>query len=136
MGVVILLFAKPVGYIAMPALAGLLITVGIRTVKPGQIATVLRTGSIQQTVLLITFVLTMLIPLQFAVLIGVGTSMMLYVIRQSNQISLQRLRVDDERHLIDDEPPASSRPTPSSYSSPSAASSSPRHRRSRPCSPR
>ena len=105
MGVVILLFAKPVGYIAMPALAGLLITVGIRTIKPGQIATVLRTGRIQQTVLLVTFVLTMLIPLQFAVLIGVGTSMILYVLRQSNQISLQRLRIDDERHVIDDEPP-------------------------------
>ena len=106
MGIVIVLFAKPVGYIAMPALAGLLITVGIRTIKPGQIATVLRTGPIQQTVLLITFVLTMLIPLQFAVVIGVGTSIMLYVIRQSNQISLQRLRIDDDRHLIDDEPPA------------------------------
>jgi len=75
-----------------------------RTIKPAQIATVLRTGSIQQTVLLVTFVLTMIIPLQFAVLIGVGTSMMLYVIRQSNQISLQRLRIDDERHVIDDEP--------------------------------
>jgi len=106
MGIVIVLFAKPVGYIAMPALAGLLITVGIRTIKPGQIATVLRTGPIQQTVLLITFVLTMLIPLQFAVVIGVGTSIMLYVIRQSEQISLQRLRIDDDRHLIDDEPPA------------------------------
>jgi SulP family sulfate permease len=105
MGVVILVFAKPVGYIAMPALAGLLIIVGVRTIKPGQIATVLRTGRIQQTVLLVTFVLTMLIPLQFAVLIGVGASMMLYVIRQSNQISLQRLRVDDERHLLDDDPP-------------------------------
>ena len=101
MAVVILLFAGPVGYIAMPALSGLLITVGVRTIKPGQIGTVLRTGRIQQMVLMVTFVLTMLIPLQFAVLIGVGTSMILYVIRQSTQISLQRLRIDDEGHVID-----------------------------------
>lgn len=105
MGVVILVFAGPVGYIAMPALAGLLIIVGVRTIKPGQIMTVLRTGRIQQTVLIVTFVLTMLIPLQFAVLIGVGTSIILSVIRQSNEVRLQRLRIDDERHVVDDEPP-------------------------------
>ena len=105
MGVVILVFARPVGYIAMPALAGLLIIVGVRTIKPGQIMTVLRTGRTQQAVLLVTFLLTMLIPLQFAVLAGVGMSMILYVIRQSNQVRVQRLRIDDERHVIDEEPP-------------------------------
>ena len=101
MAVVILLFAGPVGYIAMPALSGLLITVGVRTIKPGQIGTVLRTGRIQQMVLVVTFVLTMLIPLQFAVLIGVGTSMILYIVRQSTQISLLRLQIDDEDHVLD-----------------------------------
>ncbi len=105
MGVVILVFARPVGYIAMPALAGLLIIVGVRTIKPGQIMTVLRTGRTQQAVLLVTFVLTMLIPLQYAVMAGVGMSMILYVIRQSNQVRVQRLRIDDERHVIDEEPP-------------------------------
>ena len=105
MGVVILVFARPVGYIAMPALAGLLIIVGVRTIKPGQIMTVLRTGRTQQAVLIVTFLLTMLIPLQFAVLAGVGMSMILYVIRQSNQVRVQRLRIDDERHVIDEEPP-------------------------------
>ena len=104
MAIVILLFAGPVGYIAMPALSGLLITVGVRTIKPGQIATVLRTGRVQQMVLLMTFVLTMLIPLQFAVLIGVGSSMLLYIVRQGTQISLQRLRIDDD-HVIDSEVP-------------------------------
>ena len=102
MAVVVLLFAGPVGYIAMPALSGLLITVGVRTIKPGQIVTVLRTGRIQQMVLGVTFVLTMLIPLQFAVLIGVGTSMILYIVRQSTPISLVRLQIDDDDHVLDD----------------------------------
>jgi SulP family sulfate permease len=104
MAIVILLFAGPVGYIAMPALSGLLITVGVRTIKPGQIATVLRTGPVQQVVLTVTFVLTMLIPLQFAVLIGVGSSVILYIVRQGTQISLLRLRIDDD-HVIDDDVP-------------------------------
>ena len=84
----------------------LLIVVGIRTVKPERIATVARTGRVQQAVLAVTFVLTMLIPLQYAVLVGVGMSMILYVIRQSNQISLVWLRLDEEGHFIDEEPPA------------------------------
>ena len=105
MAIVILLFAGPVGYIAMPALSGLLITVGVRTIKPGQIATVLRTGRVQQVVLTVTFVLTMLIPLQFAVLIGVGSSIILYIVRQGTQISLLHLRVDEDNHVIDDEVP-------------------------------
>lgn len=105
MAIVILLFAGPVGYIAMPALSGLLITVGVRTIKPGQIASVLRTGRVQQMVLIVTFVLTMLIPLQFAVLIGVGSSMLLYIVRQGTQISLQRLQIDDDDHVIDAEVP-------------------------------
>lgn len=105
MAIVILLFAGPVGYIAMPALSGLLITVGVRTIKPGQIASVLRTGRVQQMVLMVTFVLTMLIPLQFAVLVGVGSSMLLYIVRQGTQISLQRLQIDDDDHVIDAEVP-------------------------------
>jgi SulP family sulfate permease len=105
MGLVILLFSGLIGLIATPALSGLLIVVGIRTVKPGRILTVARTGRVQQAVLAVTFVLTMLIPLQYAVLVGVGTSMILYVVRQSNRITVTRLTVDDEGHVLDEDLP-------------------------------
>jgi SulP family sulfate permease len=90
MAIVILVFAGAVGYIAMPALAGLLITVGYRTIKPTDIKAVWRTGMMPATVMTVTFVLTMIIPLQNAVLVGVGISMILYIIKQSNQITLKR----------------------------------------------
>ncbi len=106
MVVVVLVLAEPVGFIAMPALAGLLITIGVSTIKPDRIAAVAKTGRVQQTVLIVTFVLTMLIPLQYAVLLGVALSIMLYVIRQSNQISVSQLVIDDEGHLLDADPPA------------------------------
>ncbi len=88
--VTILLFADLVGYIAMPALAGLLIVVGVKTFKPDNVRLVLRTGPVQATVMLTTFVLTMIIPLQYAVLIGVGLSIILYVARQSNRIQVKQ----------------------------------------------
>jgi SulP family sulfate permease len=99
MAIVILLFGSAVGYIAMPALAGLLMTVGYRTVKPADIKAVWKTGRIQAMVMSVTFVLTMVIALQYAVLIGVGISMILFIIKQSNQIVIKRWLVNEDGDL-------------------------------------
>ena len=106
MAVVILAFASLVGHIAMPALAGLLILVGFRTIKPDDLRSVWKTGTVQKTVLATTFVLTMVIPLQYAVLAGVGLSAILHVVRQSNQITIKRWRLDPDGNLIETDPPA------------------------------
>jgi sulfate permease, SulP family len=106
MAVVILAFAGLVGHIAMPALAGLLILVGYRTIKPADLASVWKTGAVQKAVLLTSFALTMVIPLQYAVLIGVGLSVILHVVRQSNQVTIKRWRLDPEGNLIETAPPA------------------------------
>ena len=104
--VTILLFADLVGYIAMPALAGLLIVVGVKTFKPDNVRLVLRTGPVQATVMLTTFVLTMIIPLQYAVLIGVGLSLILYVARQSNRIQVKQWVFSDDGTVTEQDPPA------------------------------
>ena len=96
MGVVILAFGSVVGYIAMPALAGLLMTVGFGTIKPRDIKEVRRTGNTQAAVMVVTFVLTMLIALQYAVLVGVGISMILYIIKQSNRITVKQQTIDED----------------------------------------
>lgn len=96
MAVAVLIFSGAVGYIAMPALAGLLMLVGYRTIKPQNIKAVWRTGATQATVMTVTFVLTMIIPLQNAVLVGVGISVILFVIRQSNRMVLKRWLIDPE----------------------------------------
>ena len=98
-------FAGVVGYIAMPALAGLLMTVGYRTIKPDHIAAVWKTGKTQAVVMSVTFVLTMIIPLQNAVLVGVGISMILYIINESNRATLKRRIPDDEGNMRETEPP-------------------------------
>lgn len=102
----ILLFSGAVGYIAMPALAALLMLVGYRTIKPADIKAVWRTGATQATVMTVTFVLTMLIPLQNAVMVGIGISLILFVIKQSNRMTLKRWVLDETgRRMKEVDPP-------------------------------
>ena len=106
MAVVIIAFAGLVGHIAMPALAGLLMLVGYRTIKPDDLRSVWKTGAVQKAVLATSFALTMVIPLQYAVLAGVGLSVILHVVRQSNQVTIKRWRLDPDGNLIETDPPA------------------------------
>lgn len=96
MAVVILFLGPVVEFVAMPALAGLLIVVGIGTVKPSRVMSVGKTGAVPLTVMGITLVLTMLIPLQYAVLVGVGISVILFVVRQSSRLVVKRMIVRDD----------------------------------------
>ena len=102
---VILLFGRHVGLIAMPALAGLLIVVGFRTLKPAQVAMVWKTGLTQEAVMGLTFVACLLLPLQYAVLLGVVLAVLLYVIRQSNRITVKTWDVQPGRFPVEGKPP-------------------------------
>ncbi len=89
--ILVILLAGPIaGYIAMPALAALLMLIGFRTFKIDQAWMVWRTGKTQATIMTITFVLTLLVPMQYAVLSGVGISVILFVARQSNRVTVVR----------------------------------------------
>lgn len=106
MVLVIVLLGGVIGLVAMPALAGLLILVGCRTLKPHDLLMVWRTGRVQAAVLAVTFVLTMLIPLQYAVMVGVGLAVVLHVARQSNRVVVRRWVFDGVRPLpLEVDPP-------------------------------
>jgi SulP family sulfate permease len=106
MVVAIVVFGEVIGRIAMPALAGLLMLIGWRTISPGDLLSVWRTGVVQKTVVGVTFVLTMVVPLQYAVLVGVGLSVVLHVVRQSNQVTIRRRVFLDDGGVIEVDPPA------------------------------
>jgi SulP family sulfate permease len=89
--VIVLLFAGVVELVAMPALAGLLIVVGFRTIKPLDILKVWQTGLVPRVVMAITFVGTLIMPLQFAVLLGVAISILLYIFNQAQNIRVVEL---------------------------------------------
>ncbi|WP_221586309.1 SulP family inorganic anion transporter [Microbacterium sp. G2-8] len=104
MALVILVASDLVAYVAMPALAALLIVVGIGSIRPGRVYSVIKTGPLQTTVMSVTFALTLLIPLQFAVLVGVGMGIVLFVAQESNRVRVREVRISEAGPMRETEP--------------------------------
>ncbi|TQM57488.1 SulP family inorganic anion transporter [Humibacillus xanthopallidus] len=105
MAIVLLAFADVVGLVAMPALAALLIIVGAGAIKPARVRSVIKTGRLQTVVLGVTFVLTLVVPVQYAVLLGVALAIVLHVVEQSNRIRVTRLLIEDDGRMREVDPP-------------------------------
>jgi SulP family sulfate permease len=105
MTLVILVLSDLVELIAMPALAGLLMVVGVSTIKPSQVVSVAKTGAVPLTVMATTFTLTLIIPLQYAVLVGVGMSVVLFVANQSTRLTTRRMILLDDGRVEEVDPP-------------------------------
>lgn len=106
MAVVILLFGRLVSLLAMPALAALLVVIGFRTLKPEQVRTVWKTGTTQRVTMAMTFIASLLIPLQYAVLLGVAISVLLYFFQQSNRVAIKQWQRPSDRYPVEVDPPA------------------------------
>ncbi|QIK73900.1 SulP family inorganic anion transporter [Propioniciclava coleopterorum] len=106
MALTIALGSGIVGFAALPALGGLLAVVGVRAVIRARPDAVARAGPYQAVVLTATFALMLLVPLQFAVLAGIGLGLILYVAEHSTRVTLRALHLDAERGLREDDPPA------------------------------
>ncbi|MDZ7597595.1 MAG: SulP family inorganic anion transporter [Desulfobacterales bacterium] len=102
---VIVLFGRLVGLIAMPALAGLLIVVGFRTLKPAEIVMVWKTGLVQETVMVLTFAAALLVPLQYAVLLGAALAVLLFVFQQSNKVTVKAWEIQPGQYPVEGAPP-------------------------------
>ncbi|MCH9800915.1 MAG: SulP family inorganic anion transporter [Actinomycetia bacterium] len=103
-------FSELIAIVAMPVLSGVLIVVGFQIVKPAEIRAIWGTGKTSIVAMMVTFILTLIMPLQYAVLLGVGISIMLYVVRQSEQVRISRLVFDDQPWPIEADPPETVEP--------------------------
>lgn len=106
MAIVVFLFADLVAFVAMPALAGLLIVVGVGAVKPSRVYSVVKSGPLPTAIMAVTFGLTLIIPLQFAVLAGVGLGIILYVGEQSNHVRVRAVHLESDGRMRESDPPA------------------------------
>jgi SulP family sulfate permease len=88
---IVLVAAPLVELVPMPALAALLIVAGFQGLRLPQAVTVWNTGKVTAGVMITTFVATLLVPLQYAVLLGVALSILLYVARQSNKLVITQI---------------------------------------------
>ncbi len=64
-----------------------------------------QTGRIQQVVMVITFGFALLIPLQYAVLVGVALAIILFVVDQSNKITIKEWVFQKGQQIIERDPP-------------------------------
>ena len=101
----VLLFKGFIALVPMTTLAGLLIVVGIQSLRPEEVRTIWYTGPVPRVSFGITLIATLTLPLQFAVFIGVAVSFMLYVFRASNQITVTKLDFVPNGYPIETEAP-------------------------------
>lgn len=91
MGLILLLFVTPVSLVAMPALGALLILAMASTIKPTNILGVWHAGWAPFATGVVTFLATLLLPIQLAVAVGAALSAALALYRSSADISLFQL---------------------------------------------
>ena len=103
---VVLLFAPLVERVPTPALAALLIVAGFQGLRIPQAVMAWKTGRVTAVVMVITFVATLFISLQFAVLLGVALSIVLHVVRASNKVVVTEWALQPNGYPIEQEPPA------------------------------
>lgn len=72
----VLLFSRAVSLVAMPSMAALLIVAGVQSIKVDRIRDVWDTGLESRSIMVATFLLTLAIPLQRAVFLGVLLSIL------------------------------------------------------------
>lgn len=101
------LFSRAVSLVAMPAMAALLIVAGFQSLKRDRIADVWATGWIPRVVMVFTLLLTLTIPLQQAVFLGVLLSILAYFfVTASKEVRLTRLTVNPDGSVTEGPAPA------------------------------
>ena len=102
---IVLLAGPLVERVPMPALAALLIVAGFQGLRIEQAVVAWKTGRISKLVMVVTFVATLIVPLQFAVLFGVALSILLNAIRQSNKVVVTQWVLQSQGFPLEQPPP-------------------------------
>ena len=96
--VILAIFSGLVAKIAMPTLAAILIFAAVGSMRPGEIASILRTGRISQVAVITTFAATLFLPVAAAVGIGVALSLLLQLNQGAMDLTVVELiPLDDGR---------------------------------------
>jgi SulP family sulfate permease len=104
---VLLVLAPAVELIPTATLGAMLVLIGIRAVDVPAIHAVWQTSVQTRTIMLITFVGTLVVPVQYAVLIGAALSVVQYTYRSSLDVRVVSLSRDDQGRYVESDPPES-----------------------------
>ncbi len=103
----IMLVAGPlVEMVPMPALAALLIVAGFQGLRIPQAQLIWDTGRMPTVLMALTFLATLFVPLQYAVLLGIVLSILVYVFKQSNNVVVKELALQPQGYPVEQPAPA------------------------------
>jgi SulP family sulfate permease len=106
----VLLLADGIGYLAMPAIATLLVMAGIEVIKPARINDVWHSGWEPRIIMISTFVATLVMPVQEAVFLGVALSMLHYLYASSVDVRMVSLTPLDNGSFAEQPAPTQLQP--------------------------
>jgi SulP family sulfate permease len=104
-GVVLLLFGSYVEKVPLPTVAALLIVASAAALKPDAFMEVWRTNWASRLNMLVTLALTLMVPIQYAVLAGVVLSTIQHISSSSLDFRVRRLVPAAEGRFLEEEPP-------------------------------
>ncbi len=101
----VLLIAPLIERLPMPALAGLLVMVGVSMINVSRLRVVWNTGMASRSVMLFTLVATLFLPIQYAVAVGVVLHLLLYVYTSAEAVRIERIVIDNDGRFLEAEAP-------------------------------
>ena len=90
--IAVMAFGNFIEYLAMPAIAGLLIVAGYEAIKPANIMDVWDTGLAPRLIMAATFAATLILPVQQAVFFGVIVATLQYIYSASVDVNIVELK--------------------------------------------
>jgi SulP family sulfate permease len=103
--IVVVLFSRIVGYAAMPAMAALIIVSGLQSFKADEIHDVWVVGAGSRVVMAFTFIVTLILPVQQAVLLGVLLSIVVYFLSTADVVRVVELVRTPQGTYLERQPP-------------------------------
>jgi SulP family sulfate permease len=103
---ILVLFGGVVGLVALPTLAAVLVYAAIGSVKPAEIATIMRTALDSRIALTTTFLATLLLPIQAAVGVGVVLSLLLQLRTEAMDLRVVEMVPQPDGTIRERPPPA------------------------------
>lgn len=103
--VALLLLSPLIGRLPSAALAGMLIIVGFGMLNRRRVEFAWKTGPVSLAIMLITFLGTLLMPIQYAVFLGVVLHVMVHIYQSAERVRLMRIAPQADGGLEECEPP-------------------------------
>ena len=101
----VFLFAGQVENVAMPAIAGVLIVIGIQIINQEEVGDVWDIARSKRVIMIVTFLATLILPVQQAILVGIFISFIDYAYSSSEGSELLEIQVREDGQLIETRPP-------------------------------